>query len=78
MAKIYKFRELVRILRQHDSRFEIFENRGKGSERIIYHPNINGRAESFPVKCHGENDDLKPYVIPDIIRRFSLPRKLFK
>ena len=36
MAKPYKFRELVKVLRQHDPRFEFWKNRGKGSERIIY------------------------------------------
>lgn len=78
MGKIYKFREVARILKEHDSRFIIYENRGKGSERMIYHPDVNGRAESFPIKFHGNNDDLRPYVVPDIIKRFNLPRKLFK
>ena len=26
---------------------------------MIYHPSINGRPESFPVKCHGENTELR-------------------
>lgn len=44
MAKAYSFRELIRKLRKHDSRFEVYVNRGKGSERMLYHPDINGRS----------------------------------
>lgn len=76
MAKPYKFRELVKKLRKHDPRFEVYVHRGKGSERIIYHPNVNGRPESHPVKCHGENTELRKGVISSIIRRFDLPRDL--
>jgi len=74
--KVYKFRELVRILRDHDSRFEILQNRGKGSERILYHPDIDGRPQSFPLKCHGEGDTVKKGYYPGIIRRFKLPKDL--
>lgn len=35
MAKPLKYRELRKILRDHDARFE-FQRRGKGSERMIY------------------------------------------
>jgi hypothetical protein len=76
MAKPYKFNELVKKLREHDSRFEIWANRGKGSERMIYHPDINGRPQSYPVKCHKESQELRKGVISAIIRRFSLPRNL--
>jgi hypothetical protein len=76
MAKPHKFRELVKILKKHDSRFEFSINRAKGSERMIYHPSINGRPESFPVKCHGENTELRRGVISGIIRRFNLPHDL--
>jgi hypothetical protein len=76
MAKPYKFRELVQTLRQYDSRFEFSINRAKGSERMIYHPSINGRPAAFPVKCHGENTELRKGVISGIIRRFNLPRDL--
>ncbi len=76
MAKSYKFRELVKKLREYDTHFEFWTNRAKGSERMIYHPDINGRAESFPVKCHGENTELRKGVISSIIRRFNLPKDL--
>lgn len=76
MARPYKYRELVKKLRKYDRRFQVFENRGKGSERIIYHPDVNGRPESHPVKCHGENTELRKGVISSIIRRFDLPGDL--
>jgi hypothetical protein len=61
---------------KQDPRFEFWKNRGKGSERMIYHPDVNGRPESFPVKCHGENTELSVGVISAIIRRFDLPKGL--
>ena len=76
VANPHKFRELVKILHKHDRRFEFKENRGQGNERMIYHPDINGRSESYPVKCHGENTELSVGVIRDIIRRFKLPNNL--
>ena len=70
--KPYKFRDLVKRLKAYDKRFE-FLMRGKGSHRMIYHPDILGRPVSYPVKCHGRNEEIdKPYV-RDIIRAFSLP-----
>ena len=76
MARPYKYVELERILRKYDSRFEFWARRGKGSERIIYHPDVNGRPQSFPVKHHGGNTELRRGVISAIIRRFDLPRDL--
>jgi predicted RNA binding protein YcfA (HicA-like mRNA interferase family) len=73
MGRPRKYREVVKILRKHDSRFEFWEDRGKGSERIIYHPDINGRPASIPVKCHGEGTELRKGIISAIIRRFNLP-----
>lgn len=74
MPKPRKFSELIKLLRAHDSRFEIYQKRGKGSERMIYHPDIGGRPQSFPVKCHGEGTELRKGVISAIIRRFKLPK----
>ena len=74
MPKPYKFRVLIRKLRKYDSRFEVFIQRGKGSERMLYHPDIAGRPESFPVKCHSENQELRKGVVSAIIRRFRIPQ----
>ena len=46
MAKTYSYRELIKKLRKHDPRFEEHVNRGKGSERMLYHPDVDGRPES--------------------------------
>jgi len=73
MGRPRKYREVVKILRDYDPRFEFWEKRGKGSERIIYHPDINGRPASIPVKCHGEGTELRKGIISAIIRRFNLP-----
>jgi hypothetical protein len=74
MPKPYKFRVLLRKLRKHDPRFQVFTNRAKGSERMLYHPDIQGRPESFPLKCHSENQELRKGVVSAIIRRFRLPK----
>ncbi len=77
MPRILKFREFIKILKKYDPRFEVLSDRGKGSHRMLYHPDVNGRAESFPVVYHGANKDLKPYVVKDVIERFRLPKNLF-
>lgn len=76
MPKPHKFQKLVKILKKYDSDFEFFVNRGKGSERMIYHPNINGRPESFPVKYHGKNTEISKGAISDLMKRFDLPKDL--
>jgi len=73
VPKPYRYRELVSALRDIDKRFEFFDRRGKGSHRMIYHPDIRGRAVSYPVKCHGSGTELSKGVIADIIRHFELP-----
>jgi hypothetical protein len=74
--KPYKFRKLIAALQDYDSKFVVFKARGKGSERMIYHPNINGRAASYPVRCHGEGDEIPIGTLKAIIRRFDLPSDL--
>lgn len=76
MPKSYKFRELVKALRKYDDRFEVYQNRGKGSERMLYHPDINGRPESYPLKCHGEGDTIRKGHIAAIRRRFALGKNV--
>jgi hypothetical protein len=71
------YRDVVRILREHDPRFEFLVNRAKGSERMIYHPDVNGRPASHPIKCHGEGTELRRGVLSSLIRRFALPRDIF-
>ncbi|MCL4236526.1 MAG: hypothetical protein KJ042_18640 [Deltaproteobacteria bacterium] len=77
MPRVLKFRDLIRILKKHDPRFEVWSGRGKGSHRMLYHPDIGGRPESFPVVIHGANNDQKPNFVKDVIERFRLPKDLF-
>lgn len=78
MAKAITYRELRKRLQDHDSQFQFLTNRAKGSERMIYHPNINGQAKSYPVKCHGENTEIYVGHIRSITQRFKLPNDLLK
>ena len=77
MPRPQKFRKLVKKLLEYDSSFEIFARRGKGSERMIYHPNVNGSPASFPVTCHGNNTEIGKGMAKAIIRRFNLPDDFF-
>lgn len=76
MARPYKYRDLVKVLKKYDRRFEFHERRGKGSHRMIFHPDVDGSPQSFPVKHHGGNTELRKGVISAIIRRFNLPPDL--
>ena len=76
MPNPHKYRQLVKILGKYDSRFEFFHAAGKGSHRVIFHPDIDGKPRSYPVKYHGRNTDLSKGVIADLIRRFQLPKGL--
>ena len=77
MPKTYSYRQLLKKLREHDSRFEEHVRRGKGSERMIYRPDVDGRPESYPLTCHSEGADVRPGHLGAIRRRFRLPRDLF-
>lgn len=43
---------------------------------MLYHPDINGRPASFPIKYHGDNTEIRKGMVSAIIRRFDLPRDL--
>lgn len=76
MPRPCKYKKLIRTLLKYDDQFEVYEGRGKGSERMIYHPNIQGRAECYPVKCHSQNTELSRGTVAAILRRFNLPKDL--
>jgi len=78
MPKILNLRELFSRLKKHDPRFKLKAREGKGSERIISHPNITGQKTSFPIKCHGKKTEVKKGYYPRIRSRFRLPRDFFK
>ncbi len=72
-----KYREVEKRLRKHDARFQFEPDRGKGSERIIVHPDVRGHKRQTSVKHHGNNTELKQDVLRGIIRRFELPKGFF-
>ncbi|MBI2946529.1 MAG: type II toxin-antitoxin system HicA family toxin [Verrucomicrobia bacterium] len=76
MPKPHRADEVLRILREYDSRFEVLANRGKGSHRMIYHPEVNGRAVSMPITYH-KGRDVGKGLLRAIIRRFNLPPGIF-
>jgi predicted RNA binding protein YcfA (HicA-like mRNA interferase family) len=76
LHKSYKYRELIKKLREYDSKFLVYERKGKGSHRMIYHPDIFGRPVSFPIICHGEGDEIPMRIIKNLIRAFSLPQNV--
>lgn len=75
--KAYKYREVLQLLREHDKRFQEWRGRGKGSHRMIFHPDINGRPASYPIPAHSDGDTIKPPYLKAVIRRFSLPDDFF-
>ena len=77
MPNVCKYKEVVKRLKNYDDKFKIMIKRGKGSERMISHPNINGRKTSYPIKYHGDKTEIRKGMLKSIIRRFSLPLDIF-
>lgn len=77
MPKPHKYRDVIKKLRKYDKGFKINSKRGKGSERVLSHEDINGSAECFPISCHGEGTEIGKGMLSAIIRRFNLPKNFF-
>ena len=76
MPRPKRAEDVVRALREHDKRFQVFMNRGKGSERMLYHPDINGKPESIPLTWH-KGKTVGKGLLKAVIRRFNLPPDIF-
>ena len=76
MPKLLTFRELGQRLKKHDKQFEI-HNKGKGSHRAIYHPDINGCSKSCTIPFHGAGGEVKKCYYNQIKQRFDLPKDFF-
>ena len=76
MAKPKKPAEVVSMLMAHDSQFEFYACKGKGSHRMIEHPSIEGKRACIPLPYH-KGKDVSPGVLNSIIRRFGLPKDFF-
>jgi len=66
------------MLRHHDDAFQVFEQRGKGSHPMIFHPTRgpNGTKASFPLPYH-KGRQIGQGLLRSLIRRFSLPPDIF-
>lgn len=73
MGRGASYQDIVRKLKALDARFQVFEHRGKGSHRMIYHPDINGEERSFPLPFHGNKTWIGPKMCAALKRRFALP-----
>jgi len=73
--KPLKYRELRKKLREFG--VQEFRKRGKGSERMLHHPNINGRPVWYPIKCHGEGDELSKHIVRAARERFNIKLEEF-
>jgi len=73
--KPLKYRELRKKLRKFG--VQEFRKRGKGSERMLHHPNINGRPVWYPIKCHGEGDELSRHIVRAARERFNIKLEEF-
>jgi len=76
VAKPKNPKAVIRLLLKHDGKFQILANKGKGSHRMIYHPDINGKPTSMPLPFH-QGKDVSPGVLNAIIRAFDLPKGFF-
>ena len=75
--KAYSYRELVKKLREHDARFTVDVRRGKGSHRMLVHPDIGGQRVTYPLAVHSEGAPISSVYLRAIRRKFELPEKFF-
>ncbi|MBE2180070.1 MAG: type II toxin-antitoxin system HicA family toxin [Chthoniobacterales bacterium] len=65
--------DVFRRLRDHDSAFVVLIRRGKGSHRLIYHPDTD---RAFTIPYH-KGRTLGKGLLHKLIRRFDLPKDIF-
>lgn len=69
-----------RELRERLTRWGVWENkgRGKGSERLFVQIDPTTKRErSYPIKCHGEGEDVGLGTLKACLRRFEISNKEF-
>jgi len=74
MPKVHKYHELVSRLKRYDKEFTIYTQKGKGSHRMIHHPDIDGEEASYAIKYRGPGTEYSKGTISRIIDRFKLPK----
>ena len=71
--KPLRYRELLYRLKK----FGVQEKIGKGSRRILYHPNINGNPAFGAIHPHSEHYEFSRKVVKITRRRFNIPIEEF-
>jgi predicted RNA binding protein YcfA (HicA-like mRNA interferase family) len=66
--KPLRHRELISILK----RFGVEEHKRKGSVRILFHPNIEGKPAYISIHAHNEHHEHSRKVIRAVRERFKI------
>ena len=75
--RVLTYRQLQKKLRRRDKSFIFDAHRGKGSHRMIEHPNIGGQRKRYVFPVHGEGGDIDPRHLREFAKRFGLPKDFF-
>lgn len=68
-----RYRELLSRL----TRFGVQEIVKKGSRRILFKPDVEGRDQSYPIHPHSDNHEFASHIVRTILRRFKIPEDQF-
>jgi len=68
-----RHRELIRALKK----FGVMEKIKKGSRRMLFHSNVNGRPAFVPIHAHSENHEHSRKVVRSVRERFAISFKDF-
>ena len=75
--KQHEYGYIADRLQEHDNLFEINARRGKGSHRMVFHPDVDGCSgiARFPIMA--PKTTIAPVMQKDLIRIFRLPEDIF-
>ena len=76
--KYREYRLIVDRLHKYDSRFKIHRRHGKGSHRVVSHPDVEGKKRQYPLPYHHPKTTIAPGMQKDLIRIFQLPADIFE
>ena len=81
------FSQLIKILRNHDSRFvtsvchevanKNYAEKSELSHRMLIHPDIGGKRRHIPVRYDGDDGLIPTRTLNAVVRRFDLPSSIF-
>lgn len=66
--KPLRYRELLSRLKK----FGIQEQIKKGSRRMLFHHNINGKSAFIPIHPHSEHDEMSRKIVRAVRERFKI------